>query len=144
MSLAMQTVIEELAQCLGYPDGVPSGATSFTFVVDNMAVKASLMSDGRLLLRHDLGYLGELGEVEPGLLLERLAGMALGRSLREDAVLSFDPQDEAVFLWQVTDATRNELVEVFSQFLNCAEWWGHRVTEVMAPRPVFPDMVIRP
>ena len=36
--------IEALARVIGYPDGVPSGAVAFTFMVDGVPVKVGLMA----------------------------------------------------------------------------------------------------
>lgn len=129
--------IEALARVIGYPDGVPSGAVAFTFMVDGVPVKATEES-GRLVLVCALGRADETD-------LSLLAGYAAGRLIREDATLAYDPESESAILWQEVAATAGEAVlrRFFEVFMTSCDWWRARIqgTEHLS---TIPEMVIRP
>lgn len=129
-----------LANAIGYPDPLPEDATRAVFQVDGeeMAVEES---GGRLLLRATLAPFGD----DPGR-AAALAGYAAGRILREEATLAYDPQDDAIILWQAAPANlpRLALRTFFEQFTASWDWWRARVAEFENPEPSFPEVVIRP
>ena len=132
--------IGRLARAIGYPDEIPSGASSCALLVDDAEVNVS-EEDGRLLLQVALVPCGERDG-----LLETLASYAAGRVLREDAVLSYDPQSDSVVLWQAVsvNADAMELREFFERFAASWDWWRARVQEILSPKPTFPEVMIRP
>ena len=140
----MKTAVERLATVIGYPETVPAGALTFSFAVDGAEI-AARESGGRLRLERVLWQATEGDEASERILPE-LAGYAAGRILREEAVLAWDPEREAAFLWQDIPASRptETLLRFFEVFTASCDWWAERVSELLTPEPVFPEMVIRP
>jgi len=141
--MAMENAIESLARLIKYPGTLPDGASEYTFMVDKRDMKARLLSDGRLMFSHTLCYLAEV-DIDRLTLLGQLAGMAFGRSLRDEGILSYDPSQESIFLWQATSAEGSELIYQFEAFIASCEWWEKRVQGILEPQPVFPSIMIRP
>ena len=141
----MKTAVERLAEAIGYPETVPGGAMSFAFTVDGTEI-AARETGGRLLLERRLWQATE-GDDETALRLPAtLARYAAGRILREEATLAWDPNREAAVLWQDVPASApaERLRRFFEVFTASCDWWAERVTEALAPEPVFPEMVIMP
>ena len=139
----MATAVERLAAAIGYPERVPDGATSYTFRVDDDDLSA-YVDGGRLVLSQVIARPG--GDDAPPGLLETLTGYAVGRILKEEAILAYDPEDAAVILWQSApaDATPTALRRLFESFSTSCDWWRERVEEQTAPKPQFPEILIRP
>ena len=78
----------------------------------------------------------------------RLAELAAGRMLKEEAVLAAEPQTGGLFLWQAEDAnaSAHNLLRLFETFVNSCDWWRERVASVSDERLQFgPDeMIMRP
>ncbi len=136
------TAVERLAAAIGYPERVPEGAARFVFRVDDTDLSA-FEDGGRLVLSQAVARPGGDG---PAGLLETLAGFAVGRILKEEAILAYDPEDDAVILWQSApaDATPAALRRLFESFAASCDWWRDRVAELSAPKPQFPEILIRP
>ena len=134
----MNSAIQRLAQAIGYPDEVPEGAASFTFRVDGRDMAAS-EAGGRLVLRCTLQ------EDPADDLVERLAGYAVGRMLKEEATLAWDPERNALILWQAVPAQTADgvLRRFFEVFATSADWWHARVRDDGETASI-PEMVIRP
>lgn len=133
----MAKSIERLAAAIEYPEAIPEGAVSAVFRVDGEAIRAEEVR-GELLLTAVL----DRSEED----LAALAELALGRILREEAVLAWDVQEEAVVLWQgcPAEAERAELRAFFEAFTTAVDWWRERASALHAPPPAFPQMVIHP
>ena len=134
----MASCIQRLAQAIGYPDEVPEGAAAFTFRVDGRDMAAS-ESGGRLVLRCVL-------QAAPSdELVERFAGYAVGRMLKEEATLAWDPDADALILWQAVSAQVADgvLRRFFEVFATSADWWYARTRDDEAVSTI-PEMVIRP
>ena len=129
-----------LANAIGYPDPLPGDPSRAVLVVDGEEIVAE-ESGGRLLLRATLAPFGD----DPGR-AATLAGYAAGRILREEATLAYDPQEDSLILWQAASANlpRLALRDFFQQFTASWDWWRARVAEFDAPKPSFPEVVIRP
>ena len=134
----MLTTIQRLAQAIDYPDAVPEGSVSFPFRVDGRDMNAS-ESGGRLVLSCEL-------QADPADdVVRRFAGYAVGRMLKEEATLAWDPGRNALILWQAVSAQASDAVlrRFFEVFATSADWWHARVREDGAISSV-PEMVIRP
>jgi hypothetical protein len=133
-----KTAIGRLIDAIGYPEPEPEGASSFTLRVDGMEILAE-ERDGRLILSRSLTDSDDL--------LPSLAGYAAGRLLREEAVLSADPNKRGAFLWQDAPATADaqSLVRLFETFLDSCDWWRSRIAgEASNTSESVPAMMIRP
>ena len=131
-----RTAIERLVGAIGYPDKVPEGAVSATLRVDEAEVSAKV-SGGRIILSRRLTADAEK--------LPALAGYAVGRMLREDAVLAYG--DGAAFLWQDApeDIGDQALARLFEAFMDSCDWWRARLEDPAEEKtPDFPGVVIRP
>ena len=134
----MPSPIEHLLTAIGYPSKASDGALSFTLLVDDGEVLVR-QEGGRLLLTRALTG-------DPAA-LPRLAALAPGRMLREEAVLAADPTaDGGAFLWQDAPETADArtLQRLFETFCDSCDWWLDRIREQNEPAPEIPPMMIRP
>ncbi len=131
--------IHRLAEAIRYPDKIPEGVVSFVLRVDGMEVVAE-ETGAKLVLKHAL--------TEDEGLFGRMAELAAGRMLKEDAVLSAEPASGGLFLWQAEDsnASAHNLLRLFETFVNSCDWWRERVESVRDERPQFgsEEMIMRP
>ncbi len=130
-------LITRLGTAIGYPDRIPAGASSFTFLVDGMEVR-SVEADGVLRLSHALEASADD--------LPFLADWAVGRMMRDEAALAVSPSGEP-FLWDEAPAGCDDaaLKRVFEMFMNSCDWWHQRLEERSGDgAPRFPDVLIRP
>ena len=132
----MENVVQRLGKLIGYPERVAAGAVSFAFLVDGEVVEAR-QNGGALLL------VWRFPENAP---VQRLAELAPGRILREEAVLAWDAPSKRAILWQVSakGADDRSLVATFQEFLDSRDWWMNAVGELTAPKPTLADLIIRP
>ena len=131
-----KTVIERMAEAVGYPDKMPDGTLAAMLRVDGAEISAVATGD-RIVLSQRL--------TEDADKLPALVGYAAGRMLREEAVLAYG--DGAAFLWQDAPANASDsaLVRLFESFTDSCDWWRARVEGSReADRPEFPEMMIRP
>ena len=129
-------LVQRLGELIGYPERVAAGAVSFAFLVDGEEIEAR-QNGGALLL------VWCFPENAP---VQRLAELAPGRILREEAVLSWDAPSRRAILWQVSakGADDRSLVATFQEFLDSRDWWMNAVEELTAPKPTLADLIIRP
>lgn len=123
---------------IGYPmEGVPPEDGFYSLAIDDGVVKA-WERDGLIYLSRALGPAN--GEA-----LAQLAGFALGRLLKEEATLAWDPDAGELILWQAVDVrvTDSLLVRFFEVFCTSCDWWLARLAEV-ASVGRLPEMMIRP
>ena len=118
-----------LARAIGYPDAVAADAT-----------RVPLMEGGRALLR------ATVCAAPSDATLVSLAGFAAGRALREEAVLAYEPKEDAAILWQAAPADADALAmrSLFRAFTASWDWWRARAAELESPQPSFPEVMIRP
>ena len=131
-----KTAIERMAEAIGYPDRMSEGALLATLRVDGAEVTAAVTGE-RLVLSQRLT--DDAGK------LPLLAGYAVGRMLKEEAVLAYG--DGAAFLWQDVSARAGDqaLVRLFESFMDSCDWWRARVEGTREKeRAEFPEMMIRP
>lgn len=133
----MKNAIERLCEAIAYPEPVPDGATSFTLRVDGADVLLRLLGK-RLVVSRVI----DRDEND----LPQLAAFAVGRILKEEAVLAWDDRISACILWQELSETADskQLTMFFDDFLHSCDWWVERAEELNAPPIVFPDIMIRP
>ena len=133
------TAFERLAAAIGYPSDEFSPANGvLPLLVDGGKVEVR-ETGGRLVFTRSLGKFDEDG-------LKRLAGYAAGRILKEDAVLSWEPASDELFLWQdvPTSASDDQLQRVFSVFCASCDWWLARAGEESVSKERVPATMIRP
>jgi len=131
--------IQRLAEAIGYPDEVPGDVSSFDLQVDDgvMTVRAG---SGRLVLERDLLSAPSVDA------LERFAGYAAGRLLREEATLAWDPVRETLVLWQSCPVSAEDdlLRHFFEAFATSCDWWLARAAEHGEAYESIPETMIRP
>lgn len=130
---------ERLLKAIDYPAECPPDARSFTLFVDGGEMTL-VEQDGRLRLEKFL----RRPDGEPAD-LAALAGYAVGRMLKEDAVLAWDPAEETPVLWQdvSSDSTEGVLRRFFEVFATSCEWWMARLGEEQSAERM-PEMMIMP
>jgi len=138
------SVLQRLLHAIGYPEEVSDGASAFKIRVDGAEIDAREEPSGRLLLVRELRPAPDAPE-NPAL-LEELAGYAVGRLLREEAVLAYDPIRSSPILWQAAapGAADADLRRLFETFTASCDWWDERLSATAEPSTLFPDLVIRP
>ena len=135
----LNSACERLLQAIGYPMGeIPPGGAVMPLKVDgrDFLVREDA---GRLVLSCVL--LAEPDEES----LARCSGYAVGRMLKEEAVLAWDPASASLILWQGVSAGASDAVlrRFFEVFATSADWWFAR-TRDMEMGATIPEMVIRP
>ena len=132
----MKGLVERFGELIGYPERVPEGAMSFVFRVDDDPVEVR-QKDGTLVFKWTFP------ENAP---VERIAEFAVGRFLRDRAVLAWDAFRERAILWQRTRKGEGERAqaEAFRWFLGSCDWWKRCVAELVQPKARLAEMVIRP
>ena len=133
----MKNILERFCEAIAYPDSVPDGATAVTLRVDGSDVLLRILGK-RLVISRVI----DRDEND----LPQLTAYAVGRILKEEAVLAWDERLSACVLWQELseDANSEQLTKFFEDFMHSCDWWVDRAEELNAPPTVFPDIVIRP
>ena len=134
----MPSPIDQFLTAIGYPERAPAGASSFSVLVDGGEVLVRA-EPGRLLFSRALAC-----EEED---LPRLASLAPGRMLREEAVLAAEPgPGGSALLWSdlPAGASPAAMQRAFESFCDSCDWWLERVGELSEPEPEIPPMMIRP
>jgi len=139
------TSIKNLATAIGYPDEVANDATEFTFMVDDGEIRAR-ETNARLYLERSLWKESDDADGSGERLLVKLAGLAAGRILREEAAPAWDARRGELVLVQDAPAsfTSDRLVRFFEVFTASCDWWLERISDEQSPAPVFPEMMIMP
>jgi len=133
--------IERLCEAINYPDRVGSDVGKFDLVVDGATVSATV-DGGRMVLSRVLANDEDFGDGELG----RLAGYAAGRAVKEEAVLSWDPESKVLILWQAVpiECETAQLRVFFDVFLTSCDWWAARIAEGATSGGKIPEMVFFP
>ena len=130
--------LERLLSAIDYPSGeVASSGSVLSLHVDDGVVKVE-ERDGQVIFTRALGSFA-------GRDLADMAAFALGRLLKEEATLAWDPETNGLILWQGigTFASDRQLRQAFELFLTSCDWWLARVGE-KEQKDEIPSMVIRP
>ncbi|MBR6023261.1 MAG: hypothetical protein IK066_12680 [Kiritimatiellae bacterium] len=144
----MASALERLVAAAEYPEGVPTGARSFTLQVDGGEVYAE-ESGGRIRLARRL--------TDDASEWPALAACAPGRMLREEATPAVGPVPgnrdgkAACFLWQdaPADTDAHGLRRLLETFLDSCDWWrartaaGRQAGEAEGI-PALAETIIRP
>ena len=123
--------VERFISLSGYPDA-PAAASNGAVAlrIGGTRVEFKAMENGaRLSLTAAMPPLPpEAGEAQARLL--ELLRLALPRSLKEDAVLCYDPDARALLLWQefAVPGEDAEFLRLVNGFLNAREWWAARIS----------------
>ena len=130
------SVLNALLEAIEYPEKAFEGG-SIVLSVDGAEVTAEVVDD-RLVLKSVLATGDEMDYGEA-------AGYAAGRVLREEAVPAYDPQNDALILWQDMAASEDQSVlrRFFETFMTSCDWWRERVRGA-SERSMIPEMMIRP
>ncbi len=134
----MPSPIDTFLSAIGYPEKASEGASSFTLLADDGEVEVHAES-GRLFFSRAL--------TRDANALPRLAALAPGRMLREEAVLAADPApDGAALLWRDIPAGSSPaaMQRAFEGFCDSCDWWLDRVREFDEPAADIPPLMIRP
>jgi len=133
----VEGAVVALAKAIAYPEEIPAETVSFAFSVDDAHITA-VEEGGRLVLTRELAAADEID-------LAQFAQYAAGRLLKEEAVLSYDPQADRIILWQdMPAASEAELLKRFFEvFTASCDWWQARVRGSERASSI-PDMMIRP
>ena len=89
---------------------------------------------GALTLQMELPLLPDEADKRHETLLN-LTSYAMGRSLKDDAILSYDTKSKRLLLWQTLKGVIDDetLVSTVESFLSTGEWWRQRL---QAPQAV--------
>ena len=103
---------------------------------------------GALTLQMELPALPDDADKRHETLLN-LTSYAMGRSLKDDAILSYDTKSKRLLLWQTLKGVIDDetLVSTVESFLSTGEWWRQRLQAPQAvPSAVPPShtMFFRP
>ena len=134
----MPSPVQRFLEAIGYPEKAPVGALSYSVLVDGGEVRIRAES-GRLFFSRALACAEED--------LARLAALAPGRMLREEAVLAAEPgPGGAALLWRDVpeNASPAAMQRAFEAFCDSCDWWLDRVAGFSAPEPEIPPLMIRP
>ncbi len=131
--------VERFISLSGYPDAPTAGEGGVSSLrIGGARVEFRPAEGGaRLMLTAALPPLpSEAGEAQSR--LSDLLRLALPRSLKEDAVLCYDPDRRALLVWQEFEVPGEdaEFLRLVNGFLNAREWWAARVSAPSEAAPV--------
>ena len=142
----MPLFTEKFMRIVRYPaaEASPDGRT--TLVFDGQPVLFH-EERGALTLRMELPPLPDDADKRHETLLN-LTSYAMGRSLKDDAILSYDTKSKTLLLWQTLKGVIDDqmLVSTVETFLATGEWWRQRLQAPQAAPSVPPPhtMFFRP
>jgi hypothetical protein len=116
-----------------YPEAEASPDGRTTLVFDGQPVLFH-EEHGALTLQMELPALPDDADKRHETLLN-LTSYAMGRSLKDDAILSYDTKSKRLLLWQTLKGVIDDetLVSTVESFLSTGEWWRQRL---QAPQAV--------
>lgn len=142
----MPLLTEKFMRIVRYPEAEasPDGRTMLVF--DGQPVLFQ-EERGVLTLRMELPSLPDDADKRHEMLLN-LTSYAMGRSLKDDAILSYDTKGKALLLWQTLKGIMDDetLVSSVETFLAAGEWWRLRLQgpQAAAAPPPPHSMFFRP
>lgn len=142
----MPLLTEKFMRIVRYPEAEasPDGRTMLVF--DGQPVLFQ-EERGVLTLRMELPPLPDDADKRHEMLLN-LTSYAMGRSLKDDAILSYDTKGKTLLLWQTLKGIMDDetLVSSVETFLAAGEWWRLRLQgpQAAAAPPPPHSMFFRP
>lgn len=142
----MPLLTEKFMRIVRYPaaEASPDGRTMLVF--DGQPVLFH-EERGVLTLQMELPPLPNEADKRHETLLN-LTSYAMGRSLKDDAVLSYDTAKKTLLLWQTLKGVIDDetLVSAVESFLAAGEWWRQRLqgSQAAAAPPPPNSMFFRP
>ena len=142
----MPLLTEKFMRIVRYPEAEasPDGRTMLVF--DGQPVLFQ-EERGVLTLRMELPSLPDDADKRHEMLLN-LTSYAMGRSLKDDAILSYDTKGKTLLLWQTLKGIMDDetLVSSVETFLTAGEWWRLRLQgpQATAAPPPPHSMFFRP
>ena len=142
----MPLLTEKFMRIVRYPEAEasPDGRTMLVF--DGQPVLFQ-EERGVLTLRMELPSLPDDADKRHEMLLN-LTSYAMGRSLKDDAILSYDTKGKTLLLWQTLKGIMDDetLVSSVETFLVAGEWWRLRLQgpQAAAAPPPPHSMFFRP
>ncbi len=142
----MPLLTEKFMRIVRYPEAEASPDGRTTLVFDGQPVLFH-EERGVLTLQMELPPLPDEADKRHETLLN-LASYAMGRSLKDDAVLSYDTAKKTLLLWQTLKGVIDDetLVSTVETFLATGEWWRQRLQGPQAVQSAPPPhtMFFRP
>ena len=142
----MPLLTEKFMRIVRYPaaEASPDGRT--TLVFDGQPVLFQ-EERGALTLRMELPPLPDDTDKRHEMLLN-LTSYAMGRSLKDDSILSYDTDSKTLLLWKTVKGIMDDeaLVSSVETFLAAGEWWRLRLqgASTAAAPPPPNSMFFRP
>ena len=142
----MPLLTEKFMRIVRYPaaEASPDGRTMLVF--DGQPVLFQ-EERGALTLRMELPPLPDDADKRHETLLN-LMSYAMGRSLKDDSILSYDTDNKTLLLWQTLKGVIDDetLVSTIETFLATGEWWRQRLQGSQAAQSAPPpnSMFFRP
>ena len=123
----MPLLTEKFMRIVRYPEAEASPDGRTTLVFDGQSVLFH-EERGALTLQMELPPLPDEADKRHETLLN-LASYAMGRSLKDDAILSYDTAKKTLLLWQTLRGVIDDeaLVSTVETFLATGEWWRQRL-----------------
>lgn len=128
-----------------YPQAEASPDGRTTLVFDGLPVLFQ-EERGTLTLSMELPPLPNDADKRHEMLLN-LTSYAMGRSLKDDAILAYDTDKKTLLLWKALNGVMDDdaLVSSVEAFLAAAEWWSQRLQGTAATAPPPPNAIfLRP
>ena len=129
----MPLLTEKFMRIVRYPEAEASLDGRTMLVFDGQPVLFH-EEHGALTLQMELPALPDDADKRHETLLN-LTSYAMGRSLKDDAILSYDTKSKRLLLWQTLKGVIDDetLVSTVESFLSTGEWWRQRL---QAPQAV--------
>ena len=129
----MPLLTEKFMRIVRYPEAEASSDGRTMLVFDGQPVLFH-EEHGALTLQMELPPLPNEADKRHETLLN-LTSYAMGRSLKDDAILSYDTKSKRLLLWQTLKGVIDDetLVSTVESFLSTGEWWRQRL---QAPQAV--------
>ncbi len=123
----MPLLTEKFMRIVRYPSAEASPDGRTTLVFDGQPVFFQ-EERGVLTLRMELPSLPDDADKRHETLLN-LMSYAMGRSLKDDVILSYDTKSKTLLLWQTLKGILDDetLVSSVETFLAAGEWWRQRL-----------------
>ena len=142
----MPLLTEKFMRIVRYPEAEASLDGRTMLVFDGQPVLFH-EEHGALTLQMELPPLPDDADKRHETILN-LTSYAMGRSLKDDAILSYDTKNKKLLLWQTLKGVIDDetLVSAVETFLATGEWWRQRLQspQTVSSTPSSHTMFFRP